>query len=489
MSQRIFTIDCSKKKVQHLFDSWPEEFESHSGKYFLHDHNFVNKSHCSLLPIYVCLHHVENEIIYILSHNNVVRLQQFPTANALLFFTCRHCEISSFVVGTFIDSPNVVLLDLAYNKITSDSLNPEIFRGPFSEEKYSPIKLQILDLSHNQINFLDKLIFEHTPDLKKLDLSYNELNSLDDGTNEAIASLEKLEILDLSYTGIMELPNALFINMKRLSELFINGNNFLSVPESLALVSQSLEYLQLSDNPIEQINHESFTGMLKLDKLNISSMSLLSLVEEKAFEPLKSLEVLHCKGNKKLNVIDVQSLLHKAHLKELDISYNNLTTLNIEFENLTESEGKFFEHLHLLKLAGNPWNCDCKLMRSLEVFNQNSTYFQKSLKSDAARCSTPYDLASTHIYELPKKYNCMADYKNKPLKIPVYDPPQFLRPKSIMLTIFSVVVVVVVGIIIGCLIVCIKRRLKPNQFGNSSNPIRYTAVRDSTISNRASVQP
>lgn len=420
-----------------------------------------------------------------------MRLQQFPPTKALLFFTCRHCKITTLKPGAFLDSPNIAMLDLSFNKISSENLNPDIFRGPFSDDEYSPIKLQSLDLSHNELNYLDKMLFEHTPEIRKLDLSYNDFKTLDEGTDAAIAKLEHLEILDLSFTGIMELPGSIFTSTKRLSELFLNGNNFLTVPESISLVSQSLEYLHLSDNPIEVISHESFADLIKLEQLNISGMSQLCAVEIGAFDPLVSLEILHCRGNKQLNVIDVQSLINKARIKELDLSNNNLTTLNFEAENVT-SEGevkKYFQHLHTLKLTGNPWNCDCKLMKALEVFNHNSTYYKKSFNGDPARCKTPNNLASTNIYELPKNYNCMADYKNKPLKIPVYDPPQFLRPKSIMLTIFSVVVVVVVGVMIGCIIVCIQRRLKPTQFGNSANPIRYTAVRDSTISNRASVQP
>lgn len=421
-----------------------------------------------------------------------MRLPQFPPTKALLFFTCRHCKIATIKAGAFLDSPNIAMLDLSFNKISSENLNPDIFRGPFSDDAYSPINLHSLDLSHNELNYLDKMLFEHTPELRKLDLSYNDFKTLDEGTDEALGKLEHLEILNLSFMGIMELPSVAIANMKHLSELFLNGNNFLTVPESLSLVSQSLEYLHLSDNPIEVISHESFADLVKLEQLNISGMSQMSAVEIGTFDSLVSLEVLHCRGNKKLDVIDVQSLLNKARIKELDLSNNNLTTLNFEAENATEDGGevkKYFQHLHTLKLTGNPWNCDCKLMKALEVFNHNSTYFKKSINSDPARCKIPNNLASTHIYDLPKNYNCMADYKNKPMKIPVYDPPQFLRPKSIMLTIFSVVVVVVVGIMIGCVIVCIKRRLKPTQFGNSANPIRYTAVRDSTISNRASVRP
>lgn len=418
-----------------------------------------------------------------MSNNDLSRLQQFPLTNAHMFFTCRHCKISSIASEAFIDVSNVVLLDLAFNKILSEDLNPDIFRGPHNDDEYSPIKLQYLDLSHNNLNYLDKLLFEHTPELRKLDLSYNNFESLDEGTDEALSKLAKLETLDLSYTGIMELPSLLFSDMHLLSELFIKGNKFLSVPESLSLVGSTLKILHLNDNPIEVITHESFAKLVKLQQLYISEMPELTAIEEGAFEPMSSLEALHCVGNKKLASIDVKPLQYKVHLKELDISNNQLTTLNFE----VGEEDFHFPRLHKLKLAGNPWNCDCRLMKALEVFDHNSTYIKKSLASDPARCETPNDMISKILYELPKDYYCVADYKQKPHKIQIYDPPQFLRPKSIILTIFSIVVVAIVGLMIGFVIVCIKRKLKPNPYEDSSNPIRYTAVRDSTVYNRTTV--
>lgn len=293
----------------------------------------------------------------------------------------------------------------------------------------------------------------------------------------------------MSYTSIPELPSALFENMKHLSELFINGNHLTSVPESLSIVGESLEFLHLSDNPIEEINKDSFTGLVKLEQVNISGMAELNKIDEGSFAHLHSLEVIICKGNQKLSLFEMQDIVGLMHLKKFDVSNNQLTTLS--FGDMVEVDKKsndteqkeHFQHLHELKLAENPWTCDCKMMRALEYFNHNATYFKKAINDDEARCKTPYDLLSKLLYTLPLNYVCAADQKAKPMKIPVYDPPQFLRPKSIMLTVFSVVAVVVVGIIIGFVIVCIKRRLKTNQYSENSNPIRYTAVRDSTVSN------
>lgn len=288
-------------------------------------------------------------------------------------------------------------------------------------------------------------------------------------------------------------------HLSHLKELFLTGNQFLMVPESLSLVGKSLEILRLNENPIEIIDEKSFIGLEKLEQLNISSCPELTDITENALIPLKLLEVFHCRGNEKLTNFHMENLRELENLKDLDISDNALTKMEfgeMEFnknaENLDGSEPneKYknqFKQLRILKLAGNPWNCDCRIMQALSLFDHTSRYYNKSLNNDEARCKTPSGLSSRIIYQLSHDYTCNTRASQKDLKIPIYDPPQFLRPKSIMLTVFSVVGVVVLGVIIGFAIVCIKRRLKANDPSYRSDPIRYTTVRDSTVSNIANL--
>lgn len=134
------------------------------------------------------------ELIYIMSLSNIEFLNQFPTTEAVYSFTCRHCKIAGIASHAFIDAPNILTLDLAFNSIESSSLFPEIFKGPENDEEYAPIKLHTLDLSHNSISYLEKILFEHTPELKSLDLSHNPINQFDEPTELALASLHNLEV-------------------------------------------------------------------------------------------------------------------------------------------------------------------------------------------------------------------------------------------------------------------------------------------------------
>lgn len=129
-----------------------------------------------------------------MSMNDLTTLQQFPTTDAVILFTCRHCKISKIVSHAFIDAPNILTLDLAYNDLESSALFAEIFKGPDTDTEYAPIELQTLDLSFNKITSLDKLIFEHTPHLKSLDLSHNALQLVDVSTQWALRSLNIVEV-------------------------------------------------------------------------------------------------------------------------------------------------------------------------------------------------------------------------------------------------------------------------------------------------------
>lgn len=284
----------------------------------------------------------------------------------------------------------------------------------------------------------------------------------------------------------MEFPGIIIENMQKLKELLLIGNQFLTIPESLISIGKNLKFLHMSENPIVNINEESFVGMERLEYLNISGMPDLEVIEVGSFRPLKSLMHLFCHNNPKLIQMYMEDLRDLQHLKDLDISHNALVSLNFgdivspEHENRNHTQ---FKELRLLKLAGNPWNCDCHMLTSLSIFDHNSQYFKSSKNRDQARCNNPYDLTSKLLYELPIEYVCAYNEKQKEPRIKIYEPPQFLRPKSIMLTVFAVVGVVIMGIIIGFVIVCIKKKLKSSSTGYSSSPIRYTTVRDSTLPN------
>lgn len=76
---------------------------------------------------------------------------------------------------------------------------------------------------------------------------------------------------------------------------------------------------------------------------------------------------------------------------------------------------------------------------------------------------------------------CTITNNRKPPRIIKYDPPAFLRPRSLMVTTLSVLAVVLIGLAIGLAIVIVQKKLRDREVGMDST-IRYTTVRNSTMS-------
>ena len=69
----------------------------------------------------------------------------------------------------------------------------------------------------------------------------------------------------------------------------------------------SLQKLTLNDNPILELDKDSFLGLLLLRELNISAMSHLTRIGPSTFTHLRSLEILFCSYNHNLTEIDEEA--------------------------------------------------------------------------------------------------------------------------------------------------------------------------------------
>lgn len=454
-------LDCSTKNLRHMLASWPDVF----------DNELSNQ-----------------EIVFSLSGNDIKSLQQLPATEADLVFSCRHCNLTELASGAFLDTPSIIRLDLSWNLLTGDALRPDVFRGKYGEQEYESIALDELDLSYNAIDFLDASLFEHMIHLRRLSLSHNPLKKLTDGTVTALGSISRLEHLDLSYAQLDDLPREMFEKIEGLRELLVQGNQFTAVPSSIGLLKPTLMALYVGENPIQRLDDESFFDLDHLTQLNISGMQLLDDMDTGTFGGLKSLEVLSCSNNPKLVEFDMSDLKGLIRLRQLDISHCAIQHLHLDEPIPVQDETsdiafiETFPKLRSVKLEGNPWHCDCQLYEIIESIKHIlEDEFQAPHSSAEARCETPYDLAALPLTALSHDKSLCSTPPKKVPKIPIYEAPAFLRPRSIVLSLLSVVVVLLIGLIIGVVIVCIKRKLKENDFRFAS-PVRYTTVRNSTTS-------
>lgn len=291
------------------------------------------------------------------SNNHVLKLSKFPLLPRLLTLTLRHNGIKELEAKAVVDLINLQTLDLSYNRITGESLRADVLRGRFAPDRYEPLPIRTLLLGHNDIHSLNRRVFEHLPYLRELRLDNNPINALDAVTTIALQSLPELKILDLAKTGLSFLPDDAFHYLE-LSTLYLNGNNFKQVPEALAALGSTLRYLNINQNPIEELNENSFLGLRNLREIVASGLTELQAVKAGTFSRLEDLKVVSCSYNPKLVFIDRlafwdQNNNKRFSLKELYLNNNGLQRIS-----------KYllpWNKMEKVTLDGNPWVCDCRL--------------------------------------------------------------------------------------------------------------------------------
>ncbi|XP_026140552.1 trophoblast glycoprotein [Carassius auratus] len=197
---------------------------------------------------------------------------------------------------------NTTVLNISGNDIRN--LNKESFPRPLEH-------LTHLYVSGSQVEKLDSMVFKNLPSLRLLDLSNNRISQF---SVEALPQDNKIEVLNLSKS----LHNHSYIGV--FADLFNH-----SLPK--------VSHLDLSSNDLVLFPEGIFTGLLDLTVLDLRNNSL---------------------------VIIRNDTLCSRGLKELDLRDNALKVLpNVTLEKLSS-----FPDLRV-RLAGNPWRCDCNIEEML----------------------------------------------------------------------------------------------------------------------------
>lgn len=162
------------------------------------------------------------------------------------------CDIRD--MSTFIDK-GLTRLDLSNNKIKT-----------IPKEIKNCTKLTHIDLSLNEID--DDISPLFVKKLSYLDLSYNMINCID--TN--IQYCPSLAHLDLSHNNLT-MPN--ISKLYNLKTLILKGCIFMKDPFENIFKIKSLQYLDLCDTPIDELNIP-IDSVSNLEYLNLCNTGLLT---------------------------------------------------------------------------------------------------------------------------------------------------------------------------------------------------------------------
>ncbi|XP_007939105.1 transforming growth factor beta activator LRRC32 [Orycteropus afer afer] len=178
-----------------------------------------------------------------------------------------------------------------------------------------PLDVESLNLSGNQLKKILVSPLGFYTALRHLDLSTNEINFLQPGVFQALPHLEYLNLAHNHLAvgnGLGPLP--------QVTSLDLSGNSLYSgLVEQLLGEAPALRTLSLAENSLTRLARHTFWGMPALERLDLHSNVLMD-IEEGAFEALPHLVHLNLSRNS-LTCISDFSL---QQLLVLDLSCNSI---------------------------------------------------------------------------------------------------------------------------------------------------------------------
>ncbi|XP_013166044.1 PREDICTED: leucine-rich repeat-containing protein 70-like isoform X1 [Papilio xuthus] len=282
--------------------------------------------------------------------------------------------------------PDLRRLDLSYNRL--ERLDAAVFR--------SITKLEFLNLANNNFVSFAKLTFHPLRELREVILNNNNigpaLRDTDLFDRDGFGLTNKIQKVSIGGIGLGRVHSNFFVDAYDIRELVITNNELRELFE----IPFTLEYLDVSDNPIREISGEDFTDLTALKVLKMNNLGIGS-VPAYALEPLRALVRLDLERNLNLSEFSAlafgQEVLEDADdftLEELSLKSSRLQTLD---RRLQVPLGR----LSRLDLQGNRWHCDCRLAW-IKQFQMKANDYEH------LRCYTPKSLFNSKIFELKEKY-------------------------------------------------------------------------------------
>uniref|UniRef100_A0A8C6U7T1 TIR domain-containing protein n=1 Tax=Neogobius melanostomus TaxID=47308 RepID=A0A8C6U7T1_9GOBI len=215
-------------------------------------------------------------------------------------------------------------------------------------------ELQILDLSNNQISHIEDASFSHLSSLTVLSLIGNKLMEL---TDHMFTGLSNLTVLNLTENQITFVSEFVFVPLTKLLQLRLRDNRLSSISDIVKVVSfcPLLKFLDLSNNPLSSIESEQFPFPLNITELDLSwtLLSRFSLHSD-VFPHLQTLYFPFIFNDLQWDVSD-QAFLR--NLRTLDMSLTDFTneTYQLIF-NVGRLDGALFN-----------WACGIQTLQTLDL--------------------------------------------------------------------------------------------------------------------------
>jgi hypothetical protein len=194
---------------------------------------------------------------------------------------------------------------------------------------------------------------------------------------------------------ISEITPGTFEKMSRLEYLNLDHNRIERLEFGVFSGLINLEIVFLAKNKLQYLHPDTFVGLANLQSLFLSKNSDLQIPNDSHFINSHSLKKLGISGCN-VSSVSVETFANVSALERLDLSYNNLRSVDINMTTLPK--------LSALYLHGNPLLCDCQLQKVWQWCQDHN--IETAYKEIAPKCDTPSELKDV-CWGVLEKIQCL----------------------------------------------------------------------------------
>ncbi|KAJ8723540.1 hypothetical protein PYW08_003452 [Mythimna loreyi] len=323
---------------------------------------------------------------------SVVHSSSLLKSNTLLELILNDNVITNIDVDSF-QLPTLKKLDLSNNRL--EFIDKETFRGVKN--------LEYLNLRNNRFTTFTKLMFHHLSSLNEIILDNNNLGPVLRNSNlfdrSGFGLTDKIKNVSISGINLTAVPDNFFVDAYDLRKLVISNNSISEMFE----IPYTLQYLDLSDNPITDIFSEDLTDLIALKVLKLNNLKIKTVLES-TFQYLPALKTLELERNRNLTSFSKLAFGREVLNDPDNFGLERLSLKGSRLSKLDKALLTPFGVLIELDLQGNPWQCDCEIVwvKQLQISEE---YY------DHLRCATPSNLFNARIFDLkPKYFTCTPQH-------------------------------------------------------------------------------
>lgn len=262
---------------------------------------------------------------------------------------------------------NLQVLNLTMNRLrTFDTIGFSV-----DDKVCSGSELQILDVSFNELRTVpENWGASRLLRLQQLNLQHNNITQI---SADAFTGLSSLRILNLSNNHLESLPNDIFANNKDLREVHLKNNELYDLPRGIFHHLEQLLILDLSGNQLtsHHVDNNTFSGLMRLIVLNLAS-NALTRIGAKTFKELYFLQILNLRNNS-IGHIEEGTFLPLYNLHTLNLAENRLHTLDNKMFNGLFVLSKLTLSNNLINIIEDQAFRNCSDLKDLDLSSNQLT--------------------------------------------------------------------------------------------------------------------